>query len=76
MLGWVFVYSAVYVALAYKLFCVHRSGGGSFEEIELSRLSLAKPAKVKLTNVLIVLSRLSWTRSPRKANVHSRLTHS
>jgi hypothetical protein len=36
--------------------------GGSFKEIELSRLSLAKPAKVWLTKVWFGLSRLSCTK--------------
>jgi hypothetical protein len=56
---------------------VHAVGrGGSFKDIELSRLSSAKPTKLLLTKVWFGLSRVSWTRSPRKHCVHSWLTHS
>jgi hypothetical protein len=37
--------------------------GGSFKDFELSQLSLAERAKVKLTKVWFGLSRLSWTHS-------------
>ncbi len=58
--------AAVLCSCAVQLCCV--CIGGSFKEIELSRLSQAKPAKVYLTKVWFGLSRLSWTRS----TVHDR----
>jgi hypothetical protein len=69
------VYS-VHIVEATARITLRLTRGGSVKEIELSRLSSAKPAKVTLTKVWFGLGRLSWTRSPRKAGVHSQLTHS
>ncbi len=74
--GWISVPGRSLSSLCRQVIANIVSRGGSFKEIELSRLSSAKPAKVLLSKVWFGLSRLSWTPSPRWTGVHSRLTHS